>query len=168
MTIRKATNFDIDSIFQIINHSAIAYKGNIPDDCWQEPYMSMEQLKLQIEQGVKFYCYLDGDEMIGVMGIQSVNNVNLIRHAYVVTRNRKSGVGSLLIDYLKSISDRPILIGTWKAASWAISFYSKHGFTEVSEEQKDELLKRYWSISERQIETSTVLVDGQYRETLLT
>ncbi len=160
--IRKATDEDFDDIFNIINDAAIAYKGVIPPDRWHEPYMSREELLSQIEDGVRFSCYLDDDEIIGVMGIQNKPDVALIRHAYVRTKQRKKGVGSLLLQELIKDSKKPILIGTWKAAEWAIRFYEKHGFRLVDEEEKDRLLKKYWAIPDRQVETSVVLVDGKY------
>lgn len=127
-------------------------------------YMTREELKAQIEDGVDFSCYVDGDEIIGVMGIQDKGDVALIRHAYVRTKRRKSGIGTLLLRDLIKGSTKPILIGTWKAACWAISFYEKHGFSLVDEEEKDRLLKKYWAISDRQVETSVVLVDERYKK----
>jgi N-acetylglutamate synthase-like GNAT family acetyltransferase len=162
--IRKSTDEDFEEIFNIINDTAIAYKGVIPPDRWHEPYMTREELKAQIEDGVDFSCYVDGDEVIGVMGIQDKGDVALIRHAYVRTKRRKGGIGTLLLRDLIKGSTKPILIGTWKAASWAISFYEKHGFSLVDEEEKDRLLKKYWAISDRQVETSVVLVDARYKK----
>lgn len=162
--IRKATNRDFEEIFKIINDAAMAYKGVIPPDRWHEPYMTREELKAQIEDGVSFSCYVDGDEIVGVMGIQDKGEVALIRHAYVRTRRRNSGIGTLLLRELIEGSTKPILIGTWKAARWAISFYEKHGFYLVDEEEKNRLLKRYWAIPDRQVETSVVLVDEKYKK----
>jgi N-acetylglutamate synthase-like GNAT family acetyltransferase len=162
--IRKSTDEDFEAIFNIINDAAMAYKGVIPPDQWHEPYMTREELKAQIEDGVDFSCYVDGDEIIGVMGIQDKGEVALIRHAYVRTKRRNSGIGTLLLRDLIKNSTKPILIGTWKAASWAISFYEKHGFSLVDEEEKDRLLKKYWAIPDRQVEMSVVLVDERYKK----
>jgi N-acetylglutamate synthase-like GNAT family acetyltransferase len=163
--IRKATDEDFDAIYDIINDAAIAYKGVISSDCWHEPYMSREELKTQMDDGVRFCCFVDNDEVIGVMGIQDKREVQLIRHAYVRTTRRNTGIGGILLRELIRESTRPILIGTWKAATWAIRFYEKHGFRLVDEEEKNRLLKKYWSIPDRQIETSVVLVDKKYDQT---
>lgn len=161
--IRSASDSDFDDIYKIINDAAIAYKGIIPEDRWHEPYMSKQELKLQIKEGVQFTCFVDdSDEIIGVMGIQDMVDVDLVRHAYVRTKKRNSGIGSILINRLISRSSKPILIGTWKAASWAISFYEKHGFQLVSEEEKNSLLKKYWNIPDRQVQTSIVLANSAY------
>jgi len=161
--IRKGTDEDFEEIFNIINDAAMAYKGVIPPDQWHEPYMTREELQAQIEDGVRFSCYVDNSEIIGVMGIQDKRDVELIRHAYVRTRQRNRGIGSLLLQKLTKDSTKPILIGTWKAADWAIRFYEKHGFRLVEEEEKNRLLKKYWSIPDRQAETSVVLADEQYK-----
>ena len=164
--IRNSTAEDFEEIFNIINDAAIAYKGVIPPDRWHEPYMTKEELRAQIEDGVRFSCYVDDDEIVGVMGIQDKADVALIRHAYVRTKQRKRGVGSLLLQELIKDAKKPILIGTWKAADWAIRFYEKHGFRLVEEEEKDRLLKKYWAIPDRQVETSVVLVDGKYKRSI--
>ncbi len=161
--IRKATDEDFEEIFNIINDAAIAYKGVIPPDRWHEPYMTREELQAQIEGGVRFSCYFDNNEIIGVMGIQDKADVALIRHAYVRTKQRKKGVGSFLLQELIKDEQKPILIGTWKAADWAIRFYEKYGFRLVDEEEKNRLLKKYWAIPDRQVETSVVLVDEKYK-----
>lgn len=161
--IKNATENDFDEIYNIINDAAIAYKGIIPADRWHEPYMSKKELKSQIDEGVIFSCYFDGKEIIGVMGIQNKNKVNLIRHAYVKTNKRNKGVGTILLEKLINSSKKPILIGTWKAASWAISFYEKYGFQLVPEKEKNLLLNHFWEIPERQVETSVVLADANYR-----
>jgi N-acetylglutamate synthase-like GNAT family acetyltransferase len=163
--IRKATDEDFEEIFNIINDAAIAYKGVIPPDRWHEPYMTKEELQAQIEDGVRFSCYIDNNEIMGVMGIQDKTDVDLIRHAYVRTKQSKKGIGSLLLQELIKDAKKPILIGTWKAAHWAIRFYEKHGFRLVEEEEKNRLLKKYWAIPDRQVETSVVLVDGKYWRT---
>jgi len=161
--IRKGTDEDFEEIFSIINDAAIAYKGVIPPDRWHEPYMTKEELRAQIEDGVRFSCYVDNNEIIGVMGVQDKADVELIRHAYVRTKQRKKGIGSLLLQELINDAKKPILIGTWKAADWAVRFYEKHGFRLVEEEEKNRLLKKYWAIPDRQAETSVVLVDGKYK-----
>ena len=161
--IRKGTDKDFEDIFTIINDAAIAYKGVIPPDRWHEPYMSREELQAQIADGVQFFCYVDNDEIAGVMGIQDKADVQLIRHAYVRTKQRNKGIGTLLLQELIKDAKKPILIGTWKAAAWAIRFYEKHGFRVVEEEEKNHLLKKYWAIPDRQIATSVVLVDEKYK-----
>ena len=159
--IRKCSGKDFEGMFEVINDAAQAYKGVIPQDCWREPYMDIEDLWQEISEGVRFWGYEEEGKLIGVMGIQDVQDVTLIRHAYVRTQNRKQGIGSQLLSFLRKQTKRPILIGTWKDASWAIKFYEKHGFKLVSKKQKDELLRKYWSISERQIEESVVLREGK-------
>lgn len=155
--IRKCELRESETIHEIINDAAQAYKGVIPDDCWKEPYMSKKDLLQEIEAGVQFWGYLEDGQLIGVMGIQDVADVSLIRHAYVRTKKRNSGIGGKLIAHLKTLTNKPLLIGTWAAANWAIGFYEKHGFKVVSIEEKNSLLKKYWNVSERQIETSVVL-----------
>jgi len=156
--IRLCTDSDVPDIFAIVNDAAQAYKGVIPADRWHEPYMTMEELKAEIAAGVKFRGYEDGGHLVGVMGMQPVKEVTLIRHAYVRTTMRKQGIGGKLLAHLLRQKDGKILVGTWKAAVWAIRFYEKHGFQLVNEAEKDRLLKAYWNIPERQIETSVVLV----------
>lgn len=153
---------DFNDIYEIVNDGASAYRGIIPADCWHEPYMSEEALQKQIEEGVQFWRYKEEERILGVMGIQDKNEVTLIRHAYVRTASRKKGIGSQLLGHLCKISPAPILIGTWSAAGWAIDFYHKHGFHLLPEEEKNKLLRRYWSIPERQVETSVVLADNNW------
>lgn len=148
---------DFKDIYNIINDAASAYKGVIPDDMWHEPYMSEQELSVQIDDGVEFWCYVDKENIVGVMGIQDKSDVVLIRHAYVRTTERNKGIGGKLLSHLSGVSKKPILIGTWADASWAIDFYKKHGFQLVSFEDKEKLLRKYWKISVRQIETSVVL-----------
>lgn len=155
--IKKSTISDVNTIYEIINDSALAYKGIIPDDRWHEPYMSLSELQKQIDDGVEFWCYWESDEILGVMGIQDKIDVTLIRHAYVRTKARGKGIGSILLRHLTQLTQRPILIGTWAKAAWAISFYEKHGFQLASLAEKERLLKKYWDIPVRQIETSVVL-----------
>ena len=160
--IKKCNEDDFKEIYRIINDAAFAYKGVIPADRWQEPYMREEELKKQIDEGVQFWSYKEGKEMLGVMGIQNRGDVTLIRHAYVRTANRSKGIGGKLLLQLTSISQTPILIGTWAAATWAIQFYQKNGFRLVSEPEKEKLLRKYWSIPERQLETSVVLASKDW------
>lgn len=159
--IRKCTEDDFETIHEIINDAAIAYKGVIPDDRWHEPYMTRDALQQEMDAGVQFYGYQAGEELIGVMGIQDVKDVVLIRHAYVRTVHRNKGIGGKLLNYLLPLATNRVLIGTWKATTWAISFYEKHGFTVTTEEEKNRLLREYWNIPERQVETSVVLKQNE-------
>jgi len=158
-----STKKDLTQIYEIINDAASAYKGIIPADRWHEPYMSETELQGQINDGVKFWCYLENDVIIGVMGIQDKGDVTLIRHAYVRTVARNKGIGGKLLQHLSMLTAKPILIGTWADATWAIEFYKKHGFRLVSFQEKEELLRKYWSIPLRQIETSVVLASEVFR-----
>ena len=164
--IRRCNEGDFEAIYSIINDAAVAYKGVIPIDRWKVPYMSREELKDEINEGIVFWGYEKDSELIGVMGIQHVKEVTLIRHAYVRTATQNQGVGSSLLTALRTKTSRPILIGTWAAAHWAVHFYEKRGFKRVSNEEKNQLLKAYWSIPERQIETSVVLADQIQKITL--
>jgi GNAT superfamily N-acetyltransferase len=155
--ISKCTESDIDEIFEIINNAALAYKGVIPGDRWHEPYMSAEEIRHEIKDGVIFWGFEQEGCLAGVMGIQHKGDVVLIRHAYVLTRLRRQGIGEKLLRHLEGLTDKPILVGTWKEASWAVSFYRKNGYCLVSEKEKNQLLRKYWSIPERQIDTSVVL-----------
>lgn len=155
--ISKSKHEDFNEIYRIINDGATAYQGIIPMDSWSEPYMTKEELETQINEGVQFWTYTENGVIIGVMGIQFKEVVTLIRHAYVLTTKRNLGVGSRLLGHLCSISTTPILIGTWADAEWAVKFYQKHGFRLLPKEEKDRLLHKYWTIPNRQIETSVVL-----------
>ncbi len=157
--IRPCEETEFDAIYEIINDAAQAYRGVIPADRWQEPYMPKEELRHALDEGIVFWGYEEDGELIGVMGIQPVQDVTLIRHAYVRTAEQNRGVGGKLLAHLRTQTDRPVLIGTWADAVWAIRFYEKHGFRLVSPEEKARLLRRYWSIPERQVETSVVLAD---------
>ena len=161
--IRKCTESDIKTIFEIINDAANAYKGVIPEDRWHEPYMPAEEIRHEIEGGVIFWGFEKDGDLLGVMGIQDKGDVALIRHAYVRTRSRKQGIGENLLLHLERLTEKPILVGTWKTASWAISFYEKNGYTLVSDKEKKRLLRQYWSIPERQIETSVVLANKKWK-----
>lgn len=155
--IRQCNDDDFESIYEIINDAAIAYKGVIPADRWKNPYMPKDELRHEIDEAVVFWGYEEDGELIGVMGIQDVQDVTLIRHAYVRTGRRNKGIGSQLMKHLRTLTNRPILIGTWTDAIWAIRFYGKHGFHPVTPEEKSRLLKQYWRIPDRQVETSVVL-----------
>ena len=157
--IRPCDQSEFHTIYTIINDAAEAYKRVIPADRWHEPYMSKEELRQEIESGVVFWGFEADGELVGVMGIQQVQDVTLIRHAYVRTISRNQGIGGKLLDHLRRLTDRPILIGTWAAAGWAIRFYEKHGFCVVSPEEKYRLLCTYWSIPDRQVDTSVVLAE---------
>jgi GNAT superfamily N-acetyltransferase len=157
--IRRCRELEFETIFEIINDAAFAYKGVIPEDCWHEPYMSLEELKSEITDGIIFWGLERDGRLLGVMGIQDKGDVTLIRHAYIRTCTQKAGIGTMLLHHLEGLTDKPILIGTWEAAFWAISFYEKNGYTVVSEEEKNRLLRKYWSILERQVETSVVLAN---------
>ena len=157
--IRKCDDRDFETIYQIINEAAQVYKGIIPADRWKDPYMPREELRHEIDAKVRFWGYEEDGKLLGVMGIQDVQDVTLIRHAYVRTAQQNKGIGGELLTHLRNLTSRPILLGTWADATWAIRFYEKHGFHLVTPREKDRLLKKYWSIPDRQIETSVVLVE---------
>ncbi len=161
--ITPCINADFTAIYSIINDAARAYEGHIPADRYHEPYMPREELQHEIESGVVFWGYREKDGLVGVMGIQDVKDVTLIRHAYVRTARRGAGIGSALLAHLMELTSRPTLIGTWAAAGWAVRFYEKHGFVLVTPEEKDRLLAKYWNIPARQVETSVVLADARWR-----
>lgn len=153
--IRKCDWKDKEIIFKIINESATAYKGIIPADCYHEPYMPLEELHREMDQ-MTFFGYEEGGKLLGVAGFQPVRDVTLVRHAYVLPKHQRKGIGGKLLNQIKNITTtQQLLVGTWAAASWAIRFYEKYGFTLLS--NKDELLRKYWTIPERQIELSVVL-----------
>jgi len=157
--IRRCKESDFNTIFEIINDAAQAYKGIIPEDRWNEPYMPFEELMSEIEDGVVFWGLEHDGQLVGVMGIQNKDDVTLIRHSYVRTQAQRMGIGTKLLLHLESMTEKPVLIGTWAASLWAISFYEKNGYTLLSEEEKNRLLSNYWSIPERQVETSVVLAN---------
>ncbi len=160
--IRPSTEADFDAMLAIINDAAAAYRGVIPEDCWQELYMPADDLAGEIAAGVRFACYESDGALIGVMGSQDVQDVTLIRHAYISTPAQRTGIGAALLRQLRARTDRPILIGTWAVASWAIRFYEKHGFRVIEANEKNALLKRYWTVPDRQIATSVVLADDRW------
>lgn len=157
MTIAPCTEAHLPAMFAVINDAARAYRGHVPDDCLHEPYMSEDELRGEIAAGVRFFGWFEDGELLGVMGIQDVQDVTLIRHAYVATRARRGGIGGKLLRHLLALTGRPVLVGTWRAATWAIDFYARHGFRLVDAAEKTALLRKYWTISERQNETSVVL-----------
>ena len=155
--IAPCTEAHIPAIFAIVNDAAQAYRGHVPDDCLHEPYMSEPELRGEIAAGVRFFGWFEDGELLGVMGIQDVQDVTLIRHAYVATHARRGGIGGKLLEHLLALTQRPVLVGTWRAATWAVDFYARHGFRLVDGAEKTALRRKYWSISERQNETSVVL-----------
>jgi N-acetylglutamate synthase-like GNAT family acetyltransferase len=162
--IRRCDPRDFESIWAIINDGAQAYKGIIPADRWTEPYMSREKLQHEIDDGVIFWGYEDTGTLVAVMGIQQVQDVTLIRHAYVRTTSQKQGIGALLLSHLRKMANHPVLIGTWADATWAVRFYERYGFQIVAPGEKHRLLKKYWTVPDRQIETSVVLADQKWQE----
>lgn len=162
--IRPCSPADFSAVHAIVNDAAVAYRDVIPADCWHEPYMSEVALKEEIRSGVRFWGWEQAGVLVGVMGIQDVRDVTLIRHAYVRTAQRNRGIGALLLAHLRTLTQRPLLIGTWAAADWAIRFYVKNGFRVVGDQEKGRLLRKYWSITDRQIETSVVLEEAGGRE----
>ena len=162
--IRRCDDRDLGTIWEIVNDAAQAYKGIIPADRWTEPYMPLEKLQREIGEGIVFWGYEENGALLAVMGIQHVQDVTLIRHAYVRTASQKLGLGGKLLAHLTEMALGPVLIGTWADAVWAIRFYRKHNFELVSTQEKNRLLRKYWTVPKRQIETSVVLADSQWRE----
>jgi len=151
---------DEKQIFKVVNDGAMRYKGTIPDDCWHEPYMPMDEVRREMKR-MRFYGYVKEGELLGVIGKEPVKDTTLIRHLYVLTTAQGKGIGSMLLDYAQNrVSTDYLLIGTWQAAIWAIAFYKRHGFDMM--ENKDELLRKYWAIPDRQIEASCVLRKKMY------
>jgi N-acetylglutamate synthase-like GNAT family acetyltransferase len=163
MRIREATCADHARMLEIVNEAAQAYRGVIPADRWHEPYMTAQEMADEIADGVRFWVAEDDGGIQGVMGIQDRGDVTLVRHAYVARTSQRGGVGGALLHHLLALTDKPVLIGTWAAATWAIDFYRKHGFVLTTREEKEALLRRYWSIPSRQVETSVVLADARWR-----
>jgi N-acetylglutamate synthase-like GNAT family acetyltransferase len=162
LNIRESDSADFAEMLAIINDAARAYRGVIPADRWHEPYMPSAELAKEIAAGVVFWVAEQDGRVIGVMGIQDKGDVALVRHAYVVTTTQRSGIGTKLLRHVESLIDKPILIGTWADASWAIDFYRRNGFSMVSRAQKDRLLQTYWCIPARQVETSVVLANSRW------
>ena len=157
--IRECVDADFEAVYEIINDAAQAYRGIVPPDRWHEPYMPREELWEEISAGVAFLGYEQDGELAGVMGIQEIQDVTLIRHAYVRTALQGRGIGGVLLARIMDEATRPVLIGTWADAVWAVRFYERHGFKVVSPQQKELLLRKYWAVPDRQIETSVVLAD---------
>ena len=155
--IRLCNDHERTAVLAIVNAAAEAYRGVIPADRWHEPYMPREELDGEIAAGVVFWGHEQDGRLVGVMGLQSVRDVDLIRHAYVLPESQGRGIGGALLRHLRGLSTRPMLVGTWAAADWAVRFYERHGFRLASPAHKTVLLKTYWSIPDRQIETSVVL-----------
>jgi len=160
--VRHCRDDERGAILTIVNAAAQVYRGVIPADRWHEPYMSSAELDAQFDAGVVFWGYEQDGALVGVMGLQPVRDVDLIRHAYVLPGQQRQGIGAVLLKHLCTMSARRTLVGTWAAADWAIRFYRRHGFELVSPERKTALLKAYWSIPERQIETSIVLASPAF------
>ena len=160
--IRLCRNAELTVIHGIISGAAEAYRGVIPADCWHDPYMSFHDLERELAAGVQFWGYELGGELIGVMGFQPVKDVNLLRHAYVLPGRQRGGIGSALIGHLRSLSARRMLVGTWAAATWAIRFYQRHDFQLLTAARAKILLNTYWTITDRQIETSVVLANPAF------
>ena len=164
MSIRPCRDDERGAILRIVNSAAEAYRGVIPADRWREPYMPSHELDAEIAAGVAFWSYEADGALVGIMGIQPVRDVDLIRHAYVSPDSQGRGVGSALLEHLARANTRRMLVGTWAAADWAIRFYRRHGFEQVSPERRTTLLKTYWTIPDRQIETSVVLANPPLAE----
>ena len=158
--LRHCTESDIDAIGEIINDAAQAYRGVIPPDRWHEPYMPRDALEAEIAKGVDFWGWAPPEGLAGVMGIQNVRDVTLIRHAYVRPQLQGRGIGAELMRALIAKAERRLLVGTWAAAHWAIRFYERNGFRLVPQPEKDRLLDTYWTIPPRQRDVSVVLVHG--------
>lgn len=164
MLIRQSEEADLEQMLAVVNEAAQAYRGVIPTDRWHEPYMPKDELVAEIAHGVIFRVAEEGGRLLGVMGIQDKGAVALVRHAYVATARQRSGVGTKLLRHVEGLADKPILIGTWADAAWAIDFYRRNGYTVVPDEDKKRLLRTYWSIPERQVEASVVLADRRWME----
>jgi len=157
--VRPSTPEDFAEMLAVINDGASAYKGVIPADRWHEPYMSESELQGELDAAVRFSCFIEGGRILGVMGVQDKGPVILIRHAYIRTSARRRGIGGELLAALTQKTEKPILIGTWKAARWAIDFYGKHGFSVLPEPRARALLEAFWNVPARQMETSVVLAN---------
>jgi N-acetylglutamate synthase-like GNAT family acetyltransferase len=162
MRIRRTEDADLKHVLAIINDAAQAYRGVIPADRWHEPYMPEQELASEIANGITFWVAEEEGQALGVIGLQDKGAVALIRHAYVAPTTQRKGVGTKLLRHVEALTAKPVLIGTWADASWAIDFYRRNGFTLVPPPQKDRLLRTYWSIPDRQIETSVVLADQRW------
>ena len=164
MRVRRSEPADVPAIFAIVNDAAQAYRGVIPADRWHEPYMPMDELEREIAAGIEFWIAAEGTQMLGVMGMQDKGEVALVRHAYTASAAQRKGVGSELLRHIERLTAKPILIGTWADAKWAIAFYQRNGYTVVSHADKEQLLRKYWSIPVRQIDTSVVLANRRWAQ----
>lgn len=162
MKLRSARPDDLPVMAGIVDRAAQAYRGVIPPDCWHEPYMPESELRQEVADGIEFWLAEAGGMPVGMMGIQDRGEVALVRHAYVLPGQQRAGIGTGLLHHVEALTGKPILIGTWAAATWAIAFYRRNGYTVVTDAEKDSLLRRFWSIPERQIETSVVLADRRW------
>jgi GNAT superfamily N-acetyltransferase len=160
--IRPCTSGECDEIRAVINDAAEAYRNVVAADCWHDPYMSREEVGRELDESVRFWGFFEGDLLVAVMGLQLVGDVALVRHAYTRPASQGRGMGSALLAHLRQRTDRPVLVGTWKAAAWAVGFYQHHGFRLVDDRRKDVLLRRYWTVPGRQIEESVVLADERW------
>jgi N-acetylglutamate synthase-like GNAT family acetyltransferase len=164
MQIRRSDETDRVAMLAVINDAAQAYRNVIPSDRWRDPYMTEDELLREIGDDINFWVAEDEGRLLGLRGIQDKGAVTLVRHAYVAPTTQRMGVGTKLLRHVQRLTDKPILIGTWATASWAIEFYRRNGFTLLSDTEKDRLLRMYWSIPERQIETSVVLADRRWMD----
>lgn len=160
--IRECRAIEYEDICAVINDAAEAYRGVIAADCWKEPYMSPDELEREMDEAVRFWGCVDDGRLVAVMGLQHVGDVDLIRHAYTRTAHQGAGLGTALLAHLRQQTVRPMLVGTWTAATWAIRFYEHHGFRLIAAPGKDRLLRRYWTVSARQMEESVVLADARW------
>lgn len=164
--IRRSREADSPAILAIINAAAQAYRGVIPADRWHDPYMPPEELEKEIADGIAFWVAEEGGQLLAVMGMQDKGEVALVRHAYVAPAAQRKGLGTSLLRHVQGLTHKPVLIGTWADAAWAIDFYLRNGFTVVPKARKESLLRRYWSVPARQIETSVVLADEKWKEAM--
>jgi N-acetylglutamate synthase-like GNAT family acetyltransferase len=164
MLIRRSVDGDLPAMLAIINDAANAYRGVIPVDRWHEPYMPAKELAKEIADGVVFWVAEQEGRISAVMGIQDKGDVALVRHAYVASTTQRTGVGTAMLRHVEKLTDKPILIGTWASASWAVDFYLRNGFSLLPSSESSRLLKTYWSIPARQVETSVVLANGRWME----
>lgn len=160
---RPATDADLRSVLAVINDAAEAYRGVIPADCWHRPYMTERALRREVGDGVRFWVIEVGGAVVAAMGLQAVRDVTLIRHAYVAREHQRTGLGGTLLEQLRSRSERPMLVGTWRAATWAVAFYRRHGFELLPDGEAQRLLRRYWSVPARQMAASVVLADSRWQ-----
>jgi N-acetylglutamate synthase-like GNAT family acetyltransferase len=164
MRLRKSTRADFPAMLALVNRAAQAYRGAIPADRWRNPYMPAKELATAIASDIAFCIAQDKGRVAGMMGIQDKGDVALVRHAYVAPGTQRKGVGTQLLRHIERLAGKPVLVGTWAGASWAVDFYRRNGFALVSKAEKERLLRRYWRIGARQIETSVVLADARWKK----